>query len=153
MFLSGNETSRSNGVGFLVKNNLVSLIDKYEPISDRLAVLSLKTKFCNIVFLQCYFPTTDYPDEDIMEMYEEIEEIIRLVPKRDDLYVMGDFNCKVGDLHINYPEAVGKHTTGQSNTRANFLQNFAQEIISQTPISRKENTTSGHHPMGKLRIR
>ena len=56
LFLSGNETSRS---GFLVKNNHVPLIENYEPISDRLAVLPLKTKFCNLVFLQCYLQTSN----------------------------------------------------------------------------------------------
>ena len=79
-----------------------------------------------------------------MEMYEEIEEIIRLVPKRDHLYVMGDFNCKVGDRHINYPEAVGKHTTGKSNTRGELLAEFCtinNLIITSTHFKKRKYHT------------
>ena len=37
---------------------------------------------------------------------------------------MGDFNCKVGGLHINYPDAVGKYTTGLYNNRGILLAEF-----------------------------
>ena len=77
LFISGNETSRSNGVGFLVKNNLVPMIDNYEPISDRLALLPIRTKFSKITFIQCYFPTSSYPDKDMINMYDQIEELIK----------------------------------------------------------------------------
>ena len=45
LFMSGNHVARSNGVGFLVNGSLAPLVDDY--ISDRLAVLTLKTKFSN----------------------------------------------------------------------------------------------------------
>ena len=35
LFFSGNEISRSHGVGFLVKKSLIPFIDDYDPISDR----------------------------------------------------------------------------------------------------------------------
>ena len=124
LFLSGNETSRSNGVGFLVKKKLIPLVNDYKAISDRLAVLTLKTKFCNITLIQCYFPTSITPDESILALYDEIELIIQAIPKRDYLYIMGDFNCKVGGLHINYPDAVGKYTTGLNNNRGILLAEF-----------------------------
>ena len=56
-----------------------------------------------------------------MNISDQIEELIKKVPMRDHLFVMGDFNCKVGNLHINYPGAIGKHTTGQSNERGELL--------------------------------
>ena len=80
LFLSGNDTSRSNGVGFLVNKTLAPLVEDYQPISDRLAMLTVKTKFSKIFFIQCYFPTSTYPDEDISDMYDQIETILKNIP-------------------------------------------------------------------------
>ena len=77
IFFSGNSTSRSKGVGFLVNKRFCPLIEDYQPISDRLALLSIKTKFSKITFIQCYFPTSSYPDEDIINIYDQIEELIK----------------------------------------------------------------------------
>ena len=115
LFMSGNDVARSNGVGFLVNRSLAPLVDDYRPISDRLAVLTLKTKFSNIVFIQCYFPTSKSSDEDIYDMYDQIENIVKDIPRRYHLFIMGDFNCKVGNLHIDYPDAIGKDTVGKGN--------------------------------------
>ena len=94
------------------------------PISDRLALLTLKTKFSNIVSIQCYFPTSKSSDEDIYDMYDQIENIVKDIPRRDHLFIMGDFNCKVGNLHIDYPVAIGKHTVGKGNERGELLAEF-----------------------------
>ena len=37
---------------------------------------------------------------------------------------MGDFNCKLGNLHINYPDAIGKYTIGKTNERGELLTQF-----------------------------
>ena len=141
LFLSGNDISRSNGVGFLVNKSFASLVDDYQPISDRLAVLTLQSKFSKIVFIQCYFPTSTYPDEDITDMYDQIETIIKNVPRRDHLFIMGDFNCKVGNLHVNYPDAIGKHTVGQANERGELLAEFCTRnnlVITNTKFSKRK---------------
>ena len=52
LFLSGNENSRSNGVGFLVNESCVPLVDDNQPLSDRHAILKLKT-----ILKNCLYPT------------------------------------------------------------------------------------------------
>ena len=57
---------------------------------------------------------------------------------------MGDFNCKVGDLHIIYPEAVGRHSTSQSNTRGELLAEFCTKnnlIITNTHLKERKHHT------------
>ena len=73
LFLSGNDISRSNGVVILVSKPFVPLVDDYEAISDRLSVMSLKGTFSKITFIQCYFPTTTHPDEEVIELYGQIQ--------------------------------------------------------------------------------
>ena len=123
LFLSGNDTSRSNGVGFLVNKSYVPLIDDYQAISDRLAVLTLKTKFSKITLIQRYLPTSSYSVEDITDIYNQIEAVMDKVPKKDHLF-LGDFNAKLGDLNMDHPTAVGKHTIGKANERGELLSKF-----------------------------
>ena len=54
-------------------------------------------------------------------MYNQIGALIKKVPQRDRIFVIGDFNFKVGNLDVNYPIAIGKHTTGEHNARGEFL--------------------------------
>ena len=124
IFFSGNEISTSHGVGFLVNKLLVPFIDDYDPISDRLATLKLKGKFSNIILIQVYFPTTQHPNEDVLELYDQIQQIMDKTPKRDNLFVMGDFNSKIGGFNNTYPKAIGKFTIGHHNARGELLAKF-----------------------------
>ena len=94
-------------------------MEDYDPISDRLATLTLKGKFSKFVIVQCYFPTSQYPDQDVIDLYDQIQEIIDRTPKRDHLIVMGD--SKVGGLHTTYPSAIGKLISGNYNSRGEIL--------------------------------
>ena len=69
IFFSSNGTTRSNGLGFLVNKRFASLIEDYRLLSDRLAVLSLNSMFSKITLIQCYIPTSKYPDDAITDMY------------------------------------------------------------------------------------
>ena len=151
MFLSGKHISRSNGVGFLINKPYAPLIDDYQAISDRLAVLTLKTIFSKINLVQCYLPTSSYSVEDITDMYDQIEAVMDKVPKRDHLFIMGDFNAKLGGLNMDYPTAVGKHTTGKANERGELLAKFCTRnnlIVTNTQFQKLYTWTS---PDGKTK--
>jgi len=99
-------------------------ISDYQGISDRLAMLSLQRNNNKIVFIQVYFPTTSYPDEDVEKLYDQIQKLIDNIPQRDFLFVMGDFNARVGGLHPTYPKCVGKYTIGSNSKRGEQLASF-----------------------------
>ena len=124
LYSSGNGNSRSNGVGFLVHKRLIPSITDYRGISDRLALLTVEGKNNKITIVQVYFPTSNSPDEEVDNIYDQIQLIIDNTPKRDFLVLMGDFNAKVGGLHSMYPTCIGKHTIGESNARGVLLANF-----------------------------
>ena len=153
LFLSGNNISRSNGVGFLVKKTLVPRVDRYEPISDRLAILSLKGKFSKMHFIQCYFPTTTHPDDEVTELYEQVQTIVNDIPKRDHLFIMGDFNCKLGNLHNTYPNSIGKHTTGNYNPRGEQLAKFcaSNNLVVTNTLFQKRKLFTWTSPDGKTK--
>ena len=153
LYFSGNEVSRSHGVGFLVKKELLQVVEDYDPISDRLATLSLQGKFSKIVIVQCYFPTSQYPDQDVIDLYDQIQEIIDRTPKRDHLIVMGDFNSKVGGLHTTYPSAIGKHTSGNYNSRGEILAKFCTQnnLVATNTLFKKRKHYTWTSPDGKTK--
>ena len=153
LFLSGNNTSRSNGVGFLVKKSLVSTVDEFDPISDRLAVLSIKGKFSKIVYIQCYFPTSSSSDDDITDMYDKLQALVDKVPKRDHLFIMGDFNAKLGKLHTNFPNTIGKHTLGNANDRGERLAEFcaANNLVVTNTLFKKRKLHTWTSPDGRTK--
>ena len=113
----------------------------YQAISDRLAVLTLKTKFSKITLIQCYLPTSSYSLEDITDIYDQIEAVMDKVAKRDHLFIMGDFNAKLGDLNTDYPTAVRKHTTGKANERGELLATFCTRnnlIVTNTQFQKSK---------------
>ena len=152
LFFSGNETSRSNGVGFLVNKTCVPLIDSYESISDRLAVLSLRGKFSKFTFIQCYFPTSTHSDEEVLELYDNIQAIVDNIPLRDHLFIMGDFNSKLGKLHNTYPSAIGKHTIGNANSRGELLAHFCtrNQMVATNTRFQKRNLYTWTSPDGNI---
>ena len=129
------------------------LLENYQPISDRLALLTLKGKFSRLVFIQCYFPTSSHPDEEILELYDNIQSIINDIPKRDHLFIMGDFNCKLGQLHNTFPSAIGKHTLSTANSRGELLAQFCvkNNLLVTNTMFQKKKLFTWTSPDGKTR--
>ena len=151
LFNSGNETSRSNGTGFLVHKSLAPFISDYKNVSDRLALLSIQGKETKITFIQAYFPTLQHPDEEIDALYNQIQEILDGIPSRDFVFVMGDFNARVGGLDSTYPNCVGKHTIGSFNTRGERLATFcsANNLYITNTYFKKRRLHTWNHPNGR----
>ena len=67
-----------------------------QPISSRLITIRLRATPFNITIVQAYARTTDYDDEKIEGFYEQLQEVVDQIPKKDILIVQGDWNAKVG---------------------------------------------------------
>ena len=150
-FNSGNNLTRTNGVGFLVHKSLSPFISDYDDISDRLATLTLQGKENKVVFIQVYFPTTSHTDEEVDALYDQIQVIVDKTSKRDFLFIMGDFNARVGGLHNIYPKCVGKYTFGISNDRGERLAGFctANNLCVTNTFFQKRRRHTWNHPNGK----
>ena len=148
---SGNGETRSNGTGFLVHKSISSSIIEYLPISDRLAMLKLQGKENKIVLIQVYFPTLSYPDDEVEKLYSQVQLLLDKIPSRDFVFIMGDFNARVGGLHTTYPNHVGKHTIGSSNERGERLASFcsANNLYITNTFFKKRRIHTWNHPNGK----
>ena len=50
----------------------------------------------NITVIQVYAPTTNAEEAEVEEFYEDLQDLLELTPKKDVLFITGDWNAKVG---------------------------------------------------------
>ena len=95
IYYSGRE-KHPEGVGFIVRKELINAVLNYTTISSRVISIRLKASPINITIIQIYAPTSTYNDEEIEQFYETVDNNIQESHKKDILIVQGDFNAKIG---------------------------------------------------------
>ena len=90
-----------------------------------------QSKTFNITVIQVYAPTNNAEEAEIewllkVELfYEDLQDLVELVPKKDVLFIIGDWNAKVGIQHI--PGVKGKFGPDVHNKAGQRLIEFCQE--------------------------
>ena len=67
-------------------------------------------KPCNITVIQVYAPTTNAKEAEIDQFYEDLQNLLELTPKKHVIFIIGDWNAKVGSQEI--PGVTGKFGLG-----------------------------------------
>ena len=77
----------------------------------------------NITVIQVYAPTSN--TEEAEQFYEDLQDLLELTPKKDVLFIIGDWNAKVGSQET--PGVTGKFGLGVQNEAGQKLTEFCQE--------------------------
>ena len=83
-----------------------------------------QSKSFNITVIQVYAPTTNAEEAEVEEFYEDLQDLLELTPKKDVLFITGDWNAKVGSQEI--PAVTGKFGLGVQNKPVQRLTEFCQ---------------------------
>ena len=67
----------------------------------------------SITVIQVYAPTSNAEEAEVEEFYEDLQDLLELTPKKDILFIIGDWNAKVGSQEI--PGVTGKSGLGVQN--------------------------------------
>ena len=67
----------------------------------------------NITVIQVYAPTSNAEEAEVEWFYEDLKDLLELTPKKDVLFVIGDWNAKVGSQET--PGVTGKFGLGIQN--------------------------------------
>ena len=70
-------------------------------------------KSFNITVIQGYALTSEAEEAEVERFYEDIQDLSELTPKKDDLFIIGDWNAKVGSQET--PGITGKFGLGIQN--------------------------------------
>ena len=67
----------------------------------------------NITVIQAYVPTSNTEEAEIERFYEDLQDLLELTPNKDILFIIGDWNAKVGNQET--PGVTGKFGLGIRN--------------------------------------
>ena len=78
----------------------------------------------NIMVIQLYAPTSNTEEAEVERFYEDLQDLLELKPKKDVLFIIGDWNVKVGNQEI--PGITGKFGLEVQNEAGQRLTEFCQ---------------------------
>ena len=67
-----------------------------DAISKTTDDLCFQGKPFNITVIQVYAPTSNAEEAEVQQFYEDLQDLLELTPKKDVLFIKGDWNAKVG---------------------------------------------------------
>ena len=90
----------------------------------KMILVRFQGKPFNITIIQVYAPTTDAEEVEREQFYEDLQHL-ELTPKKDVLFIIGDWNAKVGSQGL--PWKTGKFGLGVQNKAGQKLTEFCQD--------------------------
>ena len=100
-----------------------------------------QSKPFNITVIQFYALTSNAEEAEVERCYEDLQNLVELTPKKDALFIIGDWNAKVGSQEI--PIVTGKFGLGVQNEAGQRLTEFCQEnvlVIANTLFQKHKRT-------------
>ena len=93
--------------------------------NNRMISVRLQSKPFNTTVIQVYAPTSNAEEAEAEQFYEDLYDLLELTPKKDVLFIIGDWNAKVGSQET--PGATGKFGLEVQNEAGQRLIEFCQE--------------------------
>ena len=81
--------------------------------NDRMISVCFQGKPFNITVIQVFAPTSNAEEAEVEQFYEDLQDLLELTPNKDVLFIIGNWNAKVGSRET--PEVTGKFGLGVRN--------------------------------------
>ena len=106
----GQESLRVNGVAIIVNKRVLNVVLGSNLNNNRMISVSFQVKPFNITVIQVYVPTSNAEEAEVERFYEDVQDLLELTPPKDVLFIIGDWNAKVGSQET--PGVTGKFGLG-----------------------------------------
>ena len=114
----------------------------------------LQDKSFNITVIQVYAQTSNAEEAEVEWFYKDLQDLLELKPQKDVLFIIGDWNLKVGSQEI--PGVTDKFVLEYeiSKSKSNRVFREYTMVIANTLFNNTgEDSTHGHHHMVNTKIR
>ena len=125
IYYYGQESLRRNGVAIIIKQRVQKAVLGCNLRNDRMISVHFQGKPFNITVIQVYAPTSNAEEAEVEQFYEDLQDLLELTPKRDVLFIIVDWNAKLGSQET--PGVTGKFGLGVQNEAGRRLIEFCQE--------------------------
>ena len=125
IYYRGQESLRRNGVALIISKRVRNSVLGCDLKNDRMISVHFQGKSFNITLIQVYALTSNAEEAEIEWFYEDLQDFLELTPKKDVLFIIGEWNAKVGSQET--PGVTGKLGLGIQNEAGQRLTEFCQE--------------------------
>ncbi|KAM7233195.1 hypothetical protein CapIbe_015331 [Capra ibex] len=125
IYYCGQEPLRRNGVAIMVNKSIQNAVLGCNLKNDRMISVRFQGKPFSITVIQVYAPTSNAEEAEVKRFYEDLQDLLELTPLKDILFIIGDWNAKVGNQET--PGVTGKFGLGMQNEAGQRLIEFCQE--------------------------
>ena len=125
MYYCGQESLRRDGIAIIVNKRVQNAVLGCNLKIDRMISVHFQGKPFNITVIQVNAPTSNAEEAEVEQFYEDLQDLLELTPKKDVLFIVGDWNAKVGNQET--PVLIGKFGLGIWNEAGQRLIEFRQE--------------------------
>ena len=113
IYYCGQESLRRNGVAIIVNKRVQYALLACSLKNDRIISVCLQDKPFNITVIQVYALTSNAEEAEVEQFYEDLQDLLELTPQKDVLFIIGDWNAKVGSQET--PGVTGKFDLAVQN--------------------------------------
>ena len=135
IYYCGQESLRRNRVAIVVNKRAQNAVLGCNSKNDRMISVRFQGKPLCITVIQVYAPTSNAEETEVEQFYEDLPDLLELTPKKDVLFIIGDWNAKVGSQEI--PGVTGKF--------GSEVQNKAGQRLNR--VLPRECTGHSKHPL------
>ena len=121
----GRNPLRRNGVAITVNKTVRNAVLGCNLTNNRMISVRFQVKPFNITVIQVYAPISNTEEAEVERFYEDLRDLLELTPQKDVLFIIGDWNPKVGSQEI--PGVTGKFSLVVQNEAGQRLIEFCQE--------------------------
>ena len=125
IYYCGEESLRTKGIAIMVNKRVRNAVLGRNHKNDRMISVRFQGKSFNITVIQVYVPMSNAEEAEVERIYEDLQDILELIPPKNVLFIRGDWNAKVGSQEI--PGVTGKFGLGVQNEAGQRLIEFCQE--------------------------
>ena len=125
IYYCGLESLRRNGVAIMVNKRARNAVFGCNLKNNRMISVRFQGKPFNITVIQAYAPTSNAEEAEVEWFYEDLQDLLELTPKKEVVFITGDWNAKVGSQET--PGVTGKFGLGIWNEAGQRLIEVCQE--------------------------
>ena len=94
IYSCGQEFLRRNGVAIIVNKKVPNAVLGCNLKNDRMISVHFQGKPFNITVIQVYAPTSNTEEAEVERFYEDLQDLLERISKKDVLFIIGDWNAK-----------------------------------------------------------
>ena len=95
IYYCGQESLRKNEIAIMVNKRVWNAVLGCSLKNDRMISVRFQGKRFNITVIQVYAPTSSAEEAGVERFYEDLQDILKLTPKKDVLFIIGGRNARV----------------------------------------------------------